>query len=266
MRALRFELRGETAFFKKPDVNSYAYFTYSHIHKVALYGLLGAVIGLGGYTQQYERNQELAREGKLDEGTLVQYPEFYKVLQDAWVSIVPQGDRGYFAKKIQIFNNTVGYASFEEGGVLNVREQWLERPHWTIYVADHASLPAGIFDKLADYIMNSKAEYMPYLGKNDHPASIVSPAVVHLDKPAQEPRYIDSLFTSAISHLAGGRIKGRELQSYFKEYMPVKLNPDNNGYVYEQLVYTNHEIDFAAIGESERERLYVDQDRSIYFI
>lgn len=34
--AIRFELWGNTAFFKKPDVNEYVYFTYNNIHKIAL--------------------------------------------------------------------------------------------------------------------------------------------------------------------------------------------------------------------------------------
>lgn len=265
MRALRFELQGESAFFKKPDVNSYAYFTYSHIHKIALYGLLGAVIGLGGYAQQYRYNQELAKHEK-DNSSKRIFPEFYEVLQHAWISIVPHGDRGYFAKKIQIFNNTVGYASLEEGGVLNVREQWLERPHWSIYVADNNGLPDGVFDRLVDYIMNSKAEFMPYLGKNDHPASITSPALIQLDRPEREIRYIDSLRSANIAPHPRGKIREREMQSYFKEYMPVALNEENNGYINEQLVFTNHEVDPASMSQHDLERLYMDERRTIYFI
>ena len=53
-KAIKFKLSGKTAFFKKPDVNEYAYFTYNNIHKIALLGMLGAVIGLGGYNQQKE--------------------------------------------------------------------------------------------------------------------------------------------------------------------------------------------------------------------
>jgi CRISPR-associated protein Cas5h len=49
MKALSFNLSGNFAHFKKPDVNSYAYFTYSHIHKVALLGIIGAILGLEGY-------------------------------------------------------------------------------------------------------------------------------------------------------------------------------------------------------------------------
>lgn len=266
MRALRFELKGETAFFKKPDVNVYAYFTYSHIHKVALYGLFGAIIGLGGYSQQYERNHPLTSNRRKNSEIKAVFPEFYEVFRDTSVCIVPHGDRGYFAKKIQIFNNTVGYASQEVGGVLNVREQWLEHPHWTIYVAEDEGIPQPVFDRLADYILHSKAEYCPYLGKNDHPASLTQPALVELEKPMNPPLYIDSLHRSeSIRYDQEGGVKGG-LQSFFKEFMPVGLNDANNGYMLEPLVFTNHEIDADTLQETDWERLYLDGERTLYFI
>ena len=45
MRALKFTLSGKNAFFKKPEVNAYFYFTYGQIHRVALLGILGAIVG-----------------------------------------------------------------------------------------------------------------------------------------------------------------------------------------------------------------------------
>ena len=52
MDVLKFQLSGETAFFKRPDVNTYLYFTYGNIHKVALLGMLGAIMGYKGYNSQ----------------------------------------------------------------------------------------------------------------------------------------------------------------------------------------------------------------------
>lgn len=49
MRALKFTLSGKNAFFKKPEVNAYFYFTYGQIHRVALLGILGAIVGYKGY-------------------------------------------------------------------------------------------------------------------------------------------------------------------------------------------------------------------------
>jgi len=264
MRALRFELKGETAFFKKPDVNIHTYFTYSHIHKIALFGVLGAVLGLGGYMQQYDENYPLVRNRKKAEKIRV-FPAFYEVFQQARVSIIPHGDRGYFSKKTQIFNNTVGYAN-QDGGTLNVREQWLEKPHWTIYVADDEGLEKAVFEKLAEYMLHSQSVYLPYLGKNDHPATILSPEIVELIV-AEEPRFIDSLHHSDhIGYDDAGMIKPGQMKSFFKELMPVGLNADNNGYIFEPLVISNHEIDQDLISEEGHRNLYCDGNRILYFV
>ena len=52
MKAIRFTLSGKDAFFKKPEVNSYYYFSYGQIHKVALLVIFGAILGNGGYAQK----------------------------------------------------------------------------------------------------------------------------------------------------------------------------------------------------------------------
>lgn len=49
MEVCKVTLKGRTAFFKKPDVNSYYYFTYGQIHKVVLLGIFGAILGYSGY-------------------------------------------------------------------------------------------------------------------------------------------------------------------------------------------------------------------------
>lgn len=265
MQALRFELKGETAFFKKPDVNSYAYFTYSHIHKIALFGIFGAVIGLGGYAQQYDANYPLTNNRKKAKD-LQTFPEFYNVFQHARISIVPHGDRGYFAKKVQIFNNTVGYASQEDGNVLNVREQWLEKPHWTIYVAGDEGLDPAIFSKLSDAVLQSQSVYMPYLGKNDHPAAIINPGLVELEQ-AEQVQFIDSLHRSdTIGYEVQGEIKPGQDKCFFKEFMPVALNEENNGYVFSPLVFTNNEIDQKSISKSDYSNLYREGECVLYFI
>ena len=51
MEILKFKLSGKSAFFKKPEVNTYCYFTYGNIHKIALLGILGAILGYKGYSQ-----------------------------------------------------------------------------------------------------------------------------------------------------------------------------------------------------------------------
>ena len=118
MKALRFRLSGKTGFFKQPDVNTYLYYTYAQIHRIALLGLLGAIVGYKGYNEK-------GRE---------KYPEFYKKLKDLKISIVSEGNDGIFDKKLQIFNNSTAFASNEEGGNLIVKQVWLENPSWLIYI------------------------------------------------------------------------------------------------------------------------------------
>ena len=48
MEALQFTLSGKDAFFKKPEVNTYHYYTFGQIHKVVLLGMFGAILGYGG--------------------------------------------------------------------------------------------------------------------------------------------------------------------------------------------------------------------------
>ena len=236
MRAISFKLSGKTAFFKKPDVNQYAYFTYNNIHKIALLGLLGAIVGYGGYTQLFEKNRGL-KKGSLeyDNG----YPEFYEKLKHIKVSIIPLAKYGYFSKKIQVFNNSVGYASKEEGGNLIVREQWLENPAWQIMILDDSSDEYRLFKK---YLLAKKAVFIPYLGKNDHIANIDDVKELKLSDKLFDidgEYYIDSLFIDTNSYEY--HRESDDAPYMFKEVFPMRLQEKYHFYEYESVVFTNFE-------------------------
>ncbi|MBP3041784.1 type I-B CRISPR-associated protein Cas5 [Bacillaceae bacterium Marseille-Q3522] len=236
MDLIAFELSGKSAFFKKPDVNANTYFTYSHIHKIALFGLLGAIIGLGGHQEQ---SFDIRKNGHTEEN---QFPQFYAKLHNIKVAIVPESNRGYFSKKIQTFNNTVGYASGEAGGNLVVREQWLEKPKWTIYLANGKQNSEEIFYKLKEYLFSSKSEYIPYLGKNDHPAIIRNVREPEVKKVEKTER-IDSIFYSkGVFYKKRGTTDGGNAH-YFDEWVPVRLNEWFNAYEFEKITFTNRKID-----------------------
>lgn len=218
MQALKFTLSGESAFFKKPDVNVKTYFTYNNIHKIALLGLLGAVTGLGGYE----------KGGKI--------PEFYAELHDLEVSVVPNSFRGYFSKKIQYFNNSTGYASEEEGGNLQVMEQWLEHPCWTIYIKNNGDVGAELWNRLCTYMLEGKCVYIPYLGKNDHPAVISDVEMVSIEK-AEDSNHIDSLFPGELDII--GRTERRLKPFVFTEYAPYAMEEERNFYLFKRFIYTN---------------------------
>lgn len=253
MIALAFELKGKTAFFKKPDVNANVYFTYNHVHKVALYGILGAILGLRGYASQ---NREIQRNGSQQENI---YPEFYEKLRDLKVSILPHGDRGYFSKKIQFFNNSVGYASKEQGNNLIVKEQWIENPQWTIYLLDNGG---DIFKSLTDNLLNNKCVYLPYLGKNDHPAVIENPRIINLEE-IKEPTKIDTLFYSETVSLHNrGVVDGTGPLYYYKEMIPVGMDEKMNAYQFSEITHTNRKV--ASL--TDNPLIYQGEDKMLYFL
>ncbi|MBB6632274.1 type I-B CRISPR-associated protein Cas5b [Clostridium algidicarnis] len=223
MKALKFTLSGRTAFFKKPDVNSYYYFTYGNIHKVALLGILGATLGLDGYINQNKSK----------------YPKFYEELKDLKISIVPKNINGYIPKKIQIFNNSVGYASKEQGGNLIVKEQWLENPKWDIYI----SLESSKFsNEIESRFKNQKFVYIPYLGKNDHYADITNIEILNLNQ-INSPKNIDSLFIKSFFNILPEEMllfdEPTEDTYKYEEQLPIGLEEVSNQYVTEKFIHTN---------------------------
>jgi len=243
MKAISFELSGKTACFRKPDVNQFAYFTYNNIHKPALLGLLGAILGLKGHIQLSYENRCIEEENraikkKADKKPLNSgFPEFYEKLKDLKISITPLASYGYFSKKIQVFNNSVGYASKEMGGNLIVREQWLEEPKWQIVILDDGSKE---YEQLKEYLLKGKAVFLPYLGKNDHPASIDKVEEIRLTTPIDGAK-ISSLFIEDVFEISKMPPRG-ELSYFFKEVSPMRLQKEHHFYEYENLIFTNHRV------------------------
>lgn len=233
MEALCFKLKGKTAFFKKPEVNSYYYFTYGNIHKVALLGIFGAVLGCGGYTKQYDDN---GNKKRIEKG----YPEFYEKLSDLKVSVSPNARCGFIEKKIQQFNNSVGYASKEQGGNLLVKEQWLENPSWDICVL----LDCEEAKQLANAMQNHKCVYLPYLGKNDHFADILE---VHIEEAVPQKNgegKINSLFVKQNAEIVLKQsLRGKTGMTYkYQENLPIGMDPWTNHYILKTFLYTDADI------------------------
>lgn len=253
MEAISFILSSKTACFRKPDVNQFAYFTYNNIHKPALLGILGAIIGLGGYTKLYDENKKLKEEKKdLNDG----FPEYYEKLKDLELSIIPLSPNGYFSKKLQVFNNSVGYASKEEGGNLIVREQWIEDPKWQIIIKDDGS---DEYKKIKEYLEKGRCTYIPYLGKNDHPANIEEVKPFILNEPIEKEK-ISSLFEEEV--LTISKLPPKDGLSYFfKEVSPVTLQEKYHFYEFKSLVFTNHKIK-----DGDYKRVYSNDGKNYFFI
>ncbi|TJX13722.1 type I-B CRISPR-associated protein Cas5 [Tissierella creatinini] len=246
MEVLEFKLRGETAFFKIPEVNTYRYLTYSSIHKVAILGLLGSIVGLKGY--------RLDQEGE--------YPEFYERLHGlkCSVEIINPMD---IKKKYQQFNNSVGYASKEKGNNLIITEQWLEKPCWIIRILVD-SIPDEI--PLVEYLLNKRTVYMPYLGKNDHFATIEDVNIVVME-PVEELKdkiIIKGIFEESMFSI---KLEGRIRKFYkYTEYLPVGLDPILNQYITKPLTQTDGKLEWGSRTDLLEINLYKTEDDYYYFM
>lgn len=146
---ISFTIRAEKGFLKKPDINEGIYLTYNMLHKPAMLGILGAIIGLEGY----KKNEVL--------------PQYYEELKNIPVGVKPVGDeKGNFQKTKITYNNTTGFASNESGGNLIITEQTLIKPSYKIYLL--LDLNDENEQKLYHNIKEQKAVYLPYIGKNDY--------------------------------------------------------------------------------------------------
>lgn len=230
MKALCFTLSGQTAFFKKPEVSTYVYFTYGNIHKVALLGIFGAILGYEGHTQKFNRE---GRPKVIDES----FPEFYERLQRLKVSVIPGAEKGFFRKKVQVFNNSVGYASKETGGNLIVKEQWLELPSWRVYVL----LDQEEADKLCEAVQAHRCVYIPYLGKNDHPADLSDVCVKEVREVRSGTGKLSSLFPkeNAVLQKSENFWSDDDLTFRYEEKLPFQLDPWTNNYILQSFLYTD---------------------------
>ena len=153
MKLISIDLNSNFGFFKKPDINDSIYLTYNMIHKPALLGLLGAILGLEGHKSY----------GKL--------PQYYDKLQKERklkIGIEPIGKgqtNGNFEKTTVKYNNATGHVNKNDygGATLNILEQILIKPAYRIYLELDEN--EELFKKLKNY----EAVFIPYLGKNDFP-------------------------------------------------------------------------------------------------
>ena len=237
MEVLRFTLSGKNAFFKKPEVNSYCYFTYGNIHRIVLLGIFGAILGYGGYSQMQDFSKK-----KKKETLAVSYPEFYEKLENVHISIlpVPEHRTGFIAKKVQSFNNSVGYASREQGGNLIVKEQWLENPKWEICLL----VDCEEAEKIKTAILAGKCVYYPYLGKNDHPADLSDARIEQAERIEFHMGRMDCLFPKDeldIAELDYDEQEDLEAFGEFKyvEALPYRLDGWTNNYILRTFLYTD---------------------------
>lgn len=147
-KLISIDLYADFGMLKKPDTNEPVYLTFNMLHKPALLGILGAIIGESGFKER----------GKL--------PDYYNKLKDIQIGVQPlRHEKGNYAKTIITYNNTTGMASKEQGGNLMITEQTLIAPAYRCFFLIN---PENSAHQLIDkYLAGYKAEYLPYLGKNE---------------------------------------------------------------------------------------------------
>ncbi len=148
-KLISFDLSADFGFFKKPDYNDGMQISYNLLHKPALLGILGAVIGLQGYRKKDE------------------LPEYYQLLKELPVGIAPlEHQKGNFTKTSVKYTNTVGYAN--KDGNLLVEETMLIKPAYRCYLL--LNMESKHQETIYHYLREGQAEYIPYFGKNEYQA------------------------------------------------------------------------------------------------
>lgn len=228
-KLISFDLKAEMGFFKKPDINDGIYLTYTMLHKPALLGILGAVIGLKGYE---------------DKGML---PDYYTQLEHLRIAIQPLGsDKGNFQKETISYNNGTGFASTEAGGNLIITEQVLLHPAFRCFLL--LNLENETENKLYENLWSYQSEYVPYMGKNEFGAWWTNVRDYSEVKPFSFDRdyCIASLFMKdeAVSQYVARSLSladmGRKEPVFlYFERLPICYDTELHQYKYGDFVYSN---------------------------
>ncbi len=253
-KIISFDIKSEFGFFKKPDVNNPIYFTFNIIPKPTLLGILGAIIGLGGYSEQKDKD----------------YPEFYEKLKDILVGIKPYGNKGVFQKRLIKYNNTVGYAN-KDGGTLNITEQTLIEPQYKIYLG--LDLTNEFHKRIKEFINKTKVqyEYIPYMGKNEFRLEIDD--VKHFENIEPFIPTDDFSIATIFPNVSKEALKVNEALEdpfdtsmsetyfYYFERLPIGFD-ELNQYIYQDFAYINakmiRDIDLIA-----KVKLYKVEDKVV---
>jgi len=216
---LKFTISGQGASFTRPHFNS-IFSSYSHIHKVALLGLLGAIVGI-------EKTEEAPKSSKF---SLRRPPAFYSQLRDLEVSIVPH--KVSFFSKEDVITDTTGFNN--DSSTYVAKYQTLLSPSWDIYIKKSDN---PHYEKLKEFLLNGDAVYTPYLGRNHWLANITDVEVLEGEETF-EVDVIDSLFPEI-------NVETEESDDFltdricFREFMPVRFDLILMQYEEQVMVLTN---------------------------
>lgn len=211
MKVLKFNIGGVGATFTKPFSNT-LFYTYSHIHKISVLGILASIIGI-----EKTNNIEL--------------PLFYKELNDLKISVVPK--EVDFSSTFFEFTETSGFFN-KEGSTYIAKYEMLINPSWEIYIEGSGN---KYFNEIIRCLNESEYKYMPYLGKN-YLNAYISDIEVLEGEYKEDVNKIDSLFIKGNS-IVESLDDLEEDDIYFEDVFPISLNKETYLYEEEFMVLTN---------------------------
>ena len=235
---IEFTLRADFGFFRKPDTNDGIVFGYGMLHRPALLGILGAILGLDGFRKKGQRPEYLDKLGSLPIG-IAPASTPHPVTQApanpnpaAWATATVE------------YNNGVGYASQEQGGNWILKEQMTVGPAFTCYVLidDEDGLQA----ELGERLLAGRAEFLPYFGKNEFAAGWLAEETVRHAATAftaTEPYRVATLVREPDGGFprldSGDDFFSDEMPFYYVEELPTEYREDLWQYRLRQHVYTS---------------------------
>lgn len=242
MEALKFDIYGKYAYFKNPESNSGTEFSFEHLHKPSMLGILGCILGLKG------------KEGITKDNP---YPQYYEVLKDIKVAIVP--NRPTFNKFQETITNTTGFANDNSTQVLN--REILQDARWTIYILK-CGIEEVFWSKLGELLSEHESRYPLYLGNNSYKAQIDNVDIIELDKLQDtEEIVVSSIFNKNIIEEKYNFTKSDLIIPYdLKMYFPIDLN-ELLLYKYGWFEFTNLVLEL-----NNDNNLYLDKDKVLYFM
>lgn len=149
------------------------------LSKSEVLGILGAVIGLDGYSQvTFKENHKKETN------------PFYSLLGGLKVSILPQKEPRFFEDHL-IHRHM---DSINKKGALMVKITGLVKPEYKI-VIEKGTVSDEVYQKLKTYLENGWAEFVPYMGKNQYPIEITDVKVEHIEEAKNDDKIkVDSIY------------------------------------------------------------------------
>ena len=235
MKAVRFTLSGDFAFFKKPEHNmlgnrsEVGRITFNQIPKTAILGIFGSILGLSSFNGGNE---------------------YYEKLSDITVSIIPKNP--HFLHTTHQYIDHTGMLYFDKGKStrnLLFSEDVLVAPSWDIVLDD-----GNLKEDIADSLLRGRSMCHLYLGKNEFFAKIDNVKEISLEKVSKEEtdefETFSSIFVSN-EELTEDDFKTSLSEHFFyKEFLPYGFD-EKNEYFYKPHYFTDYDVKTDKIDDSK---------------